>query len=253
MQIQLQRTAECLEMPVTLDIILPEQMGKEPLKSLYLLHDYGGNRMEWLLKTSLIRYVERMNVAVILPDGNNRYFINPEDGHKYADYITKELPEYLSQILPLSKKSCDQIIAGGGMGGYGAIRAFLDNPGQYGEAVVWNPHLNLDRLYEERISPDARYTFGEMGVWRNTEMDPFYLAVKADGKKAGILKIQWESGWKDAKEALELAQVCQNRGWNIFSSEEREWNTKYQEQWTFFDAMLQQWMKKKRTEWGGKN
>ena len=74
------------------------------------------------------RYVTGMNLAVIMVDGNNRYFVNPPDGHNYGEYVTKELPVYLEELLPISKKRKDRMIAGGGMGGYGALRAFLAEP-----------------------------------------------------------------------------------------------------------------------------
>ena len=104
MQMHLQRTAGTLEMPVAVEIILPDRISEEPMKSLYLLHDYGGNRMQWNQRTALERYVTGMNLAVIMIDGNNRYFANPLDGHNYGEYLTRELPDYLEELLPLSKK-----------------------------------------------------------------------------------------------------------------------------------------------------
>lgn len=244
MRIHLQRTARYLEMPVSLEIILPSRMGGQPMKSLYLLHDYGGNRMEWLVKTCLSQYVEGKNLAVIMPDGNNRYFANPPDGHLYGAYLARELPEYLEEIFPLSRKGKDRMIAGAGMGGYGALRAFLASPGIYCAVAAWNPHLDLDHLYGEGLSTDARYTFGEKDTWRESEHDLLWLAKqtwKDRENDAGTMLLQWQKGWRDGRLAWELADVCQATGRDV-TAEELEWRADTKHVWEFYGEMLRRWL-----------
>lgn len=254
MQMHLQTMARTLEMPVAVEIILPDQISDEPMKSLYLLHDYGGNRMQWNQKTALERYVTGMNLAVIMVDGNNRYFVNPPDGHNYGEYVTKELPVYLEELLPISKKRKDRMIVGGGMGGYGALRAFLAEPENYGEAAAWNPHLGMEKRYEKHLSPDLRYTFGERKAWKNSGNDLFYLAEQHKGQNGSVMgkiRIQWESGWADREEAERLAELCRKNGNDVMASEETvRKDGPVSDVWEFYDQMLCRWLLEKREEWG---
>lgn len=256
MQMHLQRTAGTLEMPVAVEIILPDRISEEPMKSLYLLHDYGGNRMQWNQRTALERYVTGMNLAVIMIDGNNRYFANPLDGHNYGEYLTRELPDYLEELLPLSKKQKDRMIAGGGMGGYGALRACLAEPERYGEAIAWNPHLDMEKLYEKKLSPDLSYTFGTMETWNDSDNNLFYLAGTKSrrgqkGSGAGRIRIQWECGWRDLEKARDLAKICRENGRDVILSEKPDGRDGAEKDiWEFYDQVLCQWLSEKKKEWG---
>ncbi len=70
-----------LQMPVVLDVLLPQ--GHGGYKVLYLLHGAGGDHASWLLKSRIADYVEGANLAIIMPSGNNKFYVNNIDGKDY--------------------------------------------------------------------------------------------------------------------------------------------------------------------------
>ncbi len=68
------------------------------------------------------RWAEEKNLAVIMPSGDNQFYIDKEDTEEYyGEYVGKELVEFTRKMFPLSEKKEDTFIAGLSMGGYGAL------------------------------------------------------------------------------------------------------------------------------------
>lgn len=96
---------------------------EKPFKTLYLLHGLFGNYVDWLSGTRIQRWAEEKNLAVIMPSGDNSFYIDqPASGNFYGEFIGKELVEITRKMFPLSHDREDTYIGGLSMGGYGAIR-----------------------------------------------------------------------------------------------------------------------------------
>ena len=52
-----------------------------------------------------------------MPDGYNSHYVDNPWGGNYYSYLTKELPEMLRSLLPLSAKRENNFITGLSMGG----------------------------------------------------------------------------------------------------------------------------------------
>ena len=96
-----------LAMPVMLDVLLPENAGN--CKTLYLLHGYGGGRESILLKSRIAELVEGRHIAVIMPSGNNKLFINNKNGKAYHTFVTEELPGRVEKWFSVSPKASDRL------------------------------------------------------------------------------------------------------------------------------------------------
>jgi Predicted esterase len=117
--------------PMPITVILPvdkldnnhEMKSEEkPFKTLYLLHGAWGNCMDWLVGTRIYRWAEERNLAVVMPSGDNSFYIDHMGANNnYGRYIGKELVEMTRRMFPLSEKREDTFIAGLSMGGYGAV------------------------------------------------------------------------------------------------------------------------------------
>lgn len=112
-------------------------------QTLYLLHgsydDYGS----WTRNSRIENYAQEKCLAVVMPTVENSAYLDMEYGEKYQTYISKELPEFLSVILPLSTKKEDTFIAGLSMGGGGAFRFALTFPEKYQAAASLSGALNM--------------------------------------------------------------------------------------------------------------
>lgn len=102
----------------------PDSSGqhKNPLKTLYLLHGWNGNHEDWIQSTQIVQWALEYNIAVIMPSGENSFYVDhPSDEH-YGKFIGKELVEETRKLFPLSSRREDTFIGGLSMGGYGSLR-----------------------------------------------------------------------------------------------------------------------------------
>lgn len=133
--------SEALHMPVMLDILLPQGNGN--YKSLYLLHGAGGDHSSWITRTRIADYVDHKNIAVIMPSGNNKCYVNNVHGKDYYTFVTEELIKKCEIWFSISSKKQDRYIAGMSMGGYGAFYAALENPDLYQAAFSYSGVLQI--------------------------------------------------------------------------------------------------------------
>lgn len=92
-------------------------------KTLYLLHGMFGNYTDWCANTRVQRWAEEKNLAVVMPSGDNMYYVNSTiPFNDYGAFIGEELPRIMRAAFPLSDRREDTFIAGLSMGGFGAIR-----------------------------------------------------------------------------------------------------------------------------------
>lgn len=166
--------SQALHMPVSVDILMPQGNGN--FKTIYLLHGAGGDKSTWLLKTKIADYVEKMKVAVIMPSGNNSFYVNQRHGKNYMDYISRELPEICGNWFSLSENRNDRMIAGMSMGGYGAFVNAFNHPDVFGYAASFSGTLDILHRYDEPNGLDVKRVFGERSDLENSRKDLFYMA-----------------------------------------------------------------------------
>lgn len=109
--LHLEINSEALMMHTSVSVIMPQDIKRnEKLKTLYLLHGYRGNHMDWIRYTSIERYAQKYRMAVIMPEVNNAYYANMEKGLDYFTYVANELPHIMESLFPLSKKERTDIL-----------------------------------------------------------------------------------------------------------------------------------------------
>ena len=55
---------------------------EQPLKTLYLLHGVFGSYVDWVAGTRIQRYAEAHNLAVVMPSGENAFYVDQAAGHR---------------------------------------------------------------------------------------------------------------------------------------------------------------------------
>lgn len=183
--------SKALEMDTQLGVILPQDSrkhnGVEPIKegvtpsprpkTLILLHGLGDNYLTWLARTSILRYAEEYDVAVLMPEVARSFYQDMKYGRNYFTYITSELPEYASSVFHISTEPRDLMIAGLSMGGYGALKCALTYPEKYAGAGVFSSAWNIQRLLldgnlgAEAFSKDEIYR-DCVAMWGHEEKIP---------------------------------------------------------------------------------
>ena len=142
-----------------INVILPEKRLKgEPLPVLYLLHGYTDNETSWCSQTSLERYVRYKNIAVIIPNAFNSFYIDMACGvYNFYTYFTGELIPFCRENFNVSPRREDYFIAGLSRGGYGAFKIALLNPGIYCAAASFSGCMDIKPLASEN---DMTAVFG---------------------------------------------------------------------------------------------
>lgn len=126
----------------------------EKLKTLYLLNGVFGSGKDWLMQSCLQEMAERKKLALILPNGENSFYIDrPEAGQLFSTFISKELVEFTRSVFPLSVKKEDTFIAGLSMGGYGALINGLNHPETFSWIGAFSPALVIDNALHSTNDP----------------------------------------------------------------------------------------------------
>ncbi len=150
-----------------------EDGGRFP--AVYLLHGMGDDHTSWVRYAAIEQLAISSGVTVVMPQGHNSFYCNNRRA-KYAEYIGVELPAHMETLLPLSRKRDERFIAGISMGGYGAFRTALANPGTFGRAASLSGALDVELLLgHERGATLLGSVFGEAGSVAGTENDLYHL------------------------------------------------------------------------------
>ena len=100
---------ETLGLRSTMYVLLPqrtlaETRTKRKLKyrTLYLLHGYSDDHTAWQRWTSIEKYVEDLNLAVVMPTVHLSFYNDMVHGGKYWQFISEEVPTVVRDMFPLS-------------------------------------------------------------------------------------------------------------------------------------------------------
>lgn len=143
---------------VSIQVILPvDKKGmavraEKPYKTLYLLHGIFGNDTDWISETCIARLAMERNLAVVMPSGENKFYLDHPDTLEYfSRFIGEELIEITRDMFPLSNQREDTFIAGLSMGGYGALINGLKYHETFSVIGAFSPALMLDTLETKAI------------------------------------------------------------------------------------------------------
>jgi S-formylglutathione hydrolase FrmB len=181
-----------LRLSASIDVILPQPQpgvrreGKLPV--LWLLHGLSDDHTIWQRRTSLERYVEQMNLAVVMPAVDRSFYTDMAQGNRYWTYISQELPSLARSFFPLSARREDNFVAGLSMGGYGAFKLALSHPTRYAAAASLSGALH-NFAEDAAASEDPAWVaelqrvFGDLTKFTGGPNDVYALATRvAKGK-----------------------------------------------------------------------
>ena len=139
--------SDVLGRSVHMDAILPERNPAPRWRTLYLLHGMTDDHSIWQRRTSVERYAGERNLAVILPDGDLKWYTDTPWGENYFEFISRELVQLSRRMFPrLSRDRADTFVAGNSMGGYGALKCALKRPETFSKAASLSGALDAAAL-----------------------------------------------------------------------------------------------------------
>ena len=213
--IQMSILSKSLMRTVPVNVILPAdkmvppgmpEPPEKPFKTLYLLHGVFGSYIDWVNGTRIQRYADAHDLAVVMPSGDNAFYVDQPGGNNYyGEFVGKELVELTRRMFPLSRKREDTFIGGLSMGGYGALRNGLKYCENFGCVVSLSGALLVEGM-EKRTNDDSYFLnrrdyaeacFGDLSKVVDSDMNPKYLVRQLKKEGRPIPRIYMACGDKD--------------------------------------------------------
>lgn len=196
-----------LNLNVSMDVILPQptvgrQHRERKLPVLWLLHGLSDDHTIWQRRTSIERYVEPLNLAVVMPAVDRSFYTDMAQGNRYWSYISDELPAVARSFFPLSTRREDNFVAGLSMGGYGAFKLAFRHPTRFAAAASLSGALR--NFGEDAVASNdpawvAEMTriFGALDKFAGSANDVYALALRAARARAAVPKLYQCCGTED--------------------------------------------------------
>jgi len=233
--IQMNLLSQSLMRTVPVNVILPAdkmvlpgmpEREEKPYKTLYLLHGVFGNYTDWVNGTRIQRYAEENDLVVVMPSGDNAFYVDQPAGQNYyGEFVGKELVELTRKMFPLSRKREDTFIGGLSMGGYGALRNGLKYHDTFGYIVALSSALVVETCPMRTNEPPffierrdyAQACFGDLDKLAESDKNPKYLVRGLKEAGADIPKIYMACGDADSLLSVnkDFAAFCKKNGVDV--------------------------------------
>jgi putative tributyrin esterase len=185
--------SETLGLLSTMYVLLPQRMLADvrskrtpKYRTLYLLHGHSDDHTAWMRWSSIEKYAEGLNLAVVMPAVHLSFYNDMAYGPAYWQFVSEEVPALVRDMFSLSPKRDDNFVAGLSMGGYGAFKMALTHPERYAAAASLSGAVDInDVVRKVKNDPlnkawlvEMRNVFGDLSKVPGSKHDLFALAKK---------------------------------------------------------------------------
>lgn len=240
--------ATSIKMQMHLSVFLPEAAmrasGPDPLKVLWLLHGEGGDCSDWTRLSMVEHFAEAANIALVMPNLDNSMCMDmAHGGYPYLTYLTRDLPLHIRDLVRvLSDKPQDNFVAGAGVGGYGAVKWALREPGAFGGCACFSGDVDIVAALREKqaageLGDDWIAAFGDADRIAGTDDDPIALGRRLAAANAPLPPIHLACGTGEPgiQRRRDAAKTLQSLGLDVRYHEEPQaqgwplWNARVRE------------------------
>ena len=218
-------------------LVLPEYPA-QPQNTLILLHGLSGACDTWNRRTSIERYAQKHNLAVIMPEVQRSWYTDMVYGLPYFTFITDELPRLAANTLRVPVDAAHLYVGGLSMGGYGALKCALTYPERYAGCISLSARCSVQNKLK-LIENDP----GQIREWQailgedltvKPENDLYALLARIQ-KPAASPRFYVACGTEDFlySESVEMAAALQQTFDHV---EYEEWPGVHD--WVFWDAAI---------------
>jgi S-formylglutathione hydrolase FrmB len=185
--------SETLGLLSTMYVLLPQRTLADArskrtpkYRTLYLLHGHSDDHTAWMRWSSIEKYADGLNLAVVMPAVHLSFYNDMAYGPAYWQFISEEVPSLVRDMFSLSPKREDNFVAGLSMGGYGAFKMALTHPERYAAAASLSGAVDINEVVSVRKSDplnkvwlvEMRNVFGDLSKVPGSKHDLFALAKK---------------------------------------------------------------------------
>lgn len=121
-------------------VLLPDD-GEGPFEVLLLLHGLSDDETAWTRRTNLERHADGRGLMIVMPDGGRGFYADAHEGAEFGRAIGAEVPAFIRRHF--RAKESGWHVAGLSMGGYGALRLGMSEPGLWATAHSFSGALSF--------------------------------------------------------------------------------------------------------------
>jgi putative tributyrin esterase len=172
------------------NIVFPDDPAiPRPWAVFYLLHGLSDDHTIWARRTSIERYVARLPLVVVMPDGGRGWYTNAVAGYAHEDDLVKDVVGLIDRTFPVKAERSGRAIGGLSMGGYGAVKVGLKHNDMFGSINSHSGALGFPRDPDRgrELSPEFERIFGKDP--KNGAEDPFAIVEKIDHGRVPPMRI----------------------------------------------------------------
>jgi putative tributyrin esterase len=218
----------------------PDPKRKWPV--LYLLHGLSDDHTIWARRTSIERYADAFQLAVVMPAVGRSFYADMAHGLPYWSFVSRELPAFARSILPLSDRREDNYVAGLSMGGYGAFKMALSLPGVFAAAGSFSGALDMAttaRGDDPAWTREMENIFGAPGAPPGSDNDLFALAARVGPRDRKRLRLYQCCGTEDFLYAANTKFRDHAKGLGLDLTYEEEPG---EHEWGYWDRKIQSFL-----------
>jgi len=217
--------SEALALGTSMTVLLPQAAdgqvgvagatGGGPPPVLYLLHGLTDDNTAWTRYTSIDRYAEEKGLAVVMPQVHRSFYADEAYGGRFWTFLSEELPQVVDGFFRVSTRPADTFVAGLSMGGYGAFKWALRQPGRFAAAAGLSGALDVAYMQQSDQRPHIRElmprVFGDRVVADGPD-DLMHLVATAD--PAALPRLMLRCGTEDRllPHNERFVRACAERG-----------------------------------------
>ncbi len=173
-------------------------------------------------------------LIIVMPEGEESYWINHPDGARWGDYVAFDLVAHIDATYRTIREPGGRAIGGLSMGGYGALQLALTHPRIFGAVGAHSPSL--------RALTEAPAYFGDADDF--ARHNPFSLARTVDPAIAP--RVWLDAGAEDPwlPRVAALDEVLREQGlpveYHVWPGEHDDpyWSRHVDDYLRFYDAAL---------------
>ena len=104
-----------------------------------LIADEPTTALDVSIRHQILDLLERIRsergLAVVMPGVERSYYTDMASGPRWWTHVSEELPRLVAAMFPVSDRREETFVAGLSMGGYGAFKLALRQPGRFAAAA----------------------------------------------------------------------------------------------------------------------
>lgn len=200
--------SDVLALSTSMTVILPQatsaQVGLQGVApapgrhpTLYLLHGLSDDATIWYRRSSIERYVAPLGLAVIMPQVHRSFYADEVYGGRFWTFLSEELPQIAQSFFPVSDRREDTFVAGVSMGGYGALKWALRQPGRFAAAASLSGAVDVAELQRTRAFNDISSRVYDSVEVADTPNDLLWLMRQAADAPADLPDLYLGCGTED--------------------------------------------------------